>query len=111
MNAAMILGFVNVFVAGLLAGMEILIPYGLRVPMQVLSDRSQLQLRQALVLRFRVLVPAFFVPTAVSGIAVPALDSASSAAWVRWAGVVAVIVWIAIRILGTIPLKRATWPW
>jgi len=111
MNAAMILWFVNVFFAGLLAGTELLIHYGLRVPMQVLTDRSQLQLRQALVLRFRVLVPAFFVPTAVSGIAVAGLDGASPGAWFRWAGVVAVIVWIAIRIIGTIPINSATLTW
>jgi hypothetical protein len=111
MNAAMLLGFVNVFFAGLLAGTEILIHYGLRVPMQVLTDRSQLQLRQALVLRFRVVVPAFFVPTAVSGIAVVGLDGGSPSAWFRWAGLIAVIVWIAIRIVGTIPINSATLTW
>src|SRR5438094_615281 len=83
MNAAMILGFVNVFFAGLVAGMEILIHYGLRVPMQVLSDRSQLQLRRALVLRFRVLVPAFFVPAGglQRGRKRAVADSATTCGW------------------------------
>jgi len=38
------------------------------------SDSSQIQLRQALLLKLRVLVPAFFVPTAVSGVAIAVLD-------------------------------------
>ncbi len=68
MNLATVLDFMNVFCAGILADIEI--HYGLRVPTEVLDERSPIRLRQALVLRLRVLVPAFFVPTAVSGIAV-----------------------------------------
>ena len=74
MNSIIVLDVVNVFFAGLLAGMEFVIHYGLRALAEVLDDTAQLELRQALVLRLRVLVPAFFVPTAVSAIAVTLLD-------------------------------------
>jgi len=45
---------------------------------RALRDSSQIQFRQALVLKLRVLVPAFFVPTAVSGVAIVALDGVGS---------------------------------
>jgi len=53
-----ILDFVNLFFAGLLAGIEFVIHYGFRAPVEVLDERAQLQLRQAMVLRLRVLVPS-----------------------------------------------------
>src|SRR5215469_18270706 len=73
MSLATVLGFLSVFFAGMLAGMEFVIHHGVRGPAETLDDRAQLQLRQALVLRLRVLIPAFFAPTAVFGIAVTAL--------------------------------------
>ncbi len=60
MTPATILDFVNLFFAGMLAGIEFVIHYGLRGPSEVLDEHSQLQLRQALIMRLKVLVPAFF---------------------------------------------------
>jgi hypothetical protein len=91
--------------------MEIAIDYGLHPSTLVLSDQSQLQLRRALVLRLRVLVPAFFVPTAVSGIALAVLDGAAPGLWFRCAGILAVLVWIVGRVFGTVPINRATLAW
>ena len=68
MNSATVLDFVTLFFAGMLAGIEFVIHYGVRGPSEILDDHAQLQLRQALVMRLRVLVPAFFAPTAVFGI-------------------------------------------
>ena len=67
MNPATVLNFVTLFFAGILAGIEFVIHYGLRAPTEVLDQQfQQIRLRrQLLVLRLRVLVPAFFVPTAV----------------------------------------------
>lgn len=111
MTPATILDFVNVFFAGMLAGVEFVIHYGLRAPAEILDERSQLQLRQALVLRLRVLVPAFFVPAAVSGIALTVLDGAAPGFWFRCAGVVAILTWIVIRVIGTVPINSATLTW
>lgn len=111
MNLANVLDFVNVFCAGILAGIEIVIHYGLRAPTEVLNEQSQIQLRQALVLRLRVLVPAFFVPTAVSGIAVTVLDDGAPGFWFRCAGMLAVLTWILIRVIGTIPINSAALTW
>ncbi len=111
MNLAVILDFVNVFFAGILAGVEFVIHYGLRAPAEVLDEKSQLQLRQALVLRLRVLVPAFFVPMAVSGIAVTILDAFLPGFWFRGTAMLALLIWILIRIVGTVPINSATLTW
>lgn len=111
MNPVTILDVVNVFFAGLLAGIEFVIHYGLRAPAQVLDDRAQLQLRQAMVMRLRVLVPAFFLPTAASAIAVTALDWAAPGWWFRAVGVLAMLLWIVIRVIGTVPINSATVSW
>ena len=111
MNLATVLDFVNLFCSGILAGIEIVIHYGLRVPAEVLDEQSQIQLRQALVLRLRVLVPAFFVPTALSGIAVTVLDGVEPGFWFRCAGVLAVLIWILIRVIGTVRINSATLTW
>ena len=111
MTPATVLDFINLFFAGMLAGIEFVIHYGLRTPAEILDEQSQLQLRQALVLRLRVLVPAFFVPAAVLGIALTVLNSATPGFWFRCAGVVAIFTWIVIRVIGTVPINSATLTW
>ncbi len=111
MNPVTGLEVVNVFFAGILAGMEFVIHYGLRAPAEILDDRAQLQLRQAMVLRLRVQVPSFFVPTAVSGIAVTIIDGTAPGFWFRCAAVLAVLVWILIRVVGTVPINSTTLTW
>ena len=111
MSLAIVLDFVNVFFVGMLAGVEFVIHYGVRGADEVLDERSQLQLRQALVLRLRVLVPAFFVPTALSGIAVTVLDGFDPGFWFRCAALLALLIWIWIRIIGTVPINSATLAW
>jgi hypothetical protein len=81
MTPATVLDFVNLFFAGILAGIEFVIHYGLRGPSELLDEHSRLQLRQALVMRLRVLVPAFFAPTAVLGIALTVLNPHGSQCW------------------------------
>jgi hypothetical protein len=111
MTSAAVLDCVTVFFAGMLAGMEFMIHYGLRAPIERLDDQAHLQLRQALVLRLRVLVPTFFVPTAVSGIAVTTLAGAAPGVALRCAGVVALLTWVGIRVIGTVPINSATLTW
>jgi hypothetical protein len=111
MTPATILDLVSVFFVGMLAGIEFVIHYGLRGPAETLDEQSQLQLRQALVLRLRVLVPAFFVPAAVLGIALTVLGSGTPGFWFQCAGVGALLTWIVIRVVGTVPINSATLTW
>jgi hypothetical protein len=111
MTAAVILDVVNVFFSGMLAGIEFVIHYGLTPAAGTLDDHSQLQLRQAMVLRLRVLVPAFFVPAAVTGIALTVIHGSAPGFGLRIAGTVAVLIWIVIRVIGTVPINSATLTW
>ena len=111
MNATPILDFLTLFCAGILAGMEIVIHYGLRAPAEELVERAQIQLRQALILRLRLLVPAFFLPALLAGVAVTLLHGSGLGFWLRCAGLVAMLTWIAIRVIGTVPLNSATLTW
>src|ERR1700722_551451 len=69
-----ILEFINLFFSGILAGALFVIHYGVRTPLSLLDERSQLKMRQALILRLRILIPAFFGSTILSGIVVVLLD-------------------------------------
>jgi hypothetical protein len=106
-----VLYFVNLLFAGLLAGVEIAIHYGVCAAAEVLSDQSQLLFRRALVLKLRVLVPALFVPTAVSGIAIAVLDSTSAGFWFHFVGMLAVVIWIATRVIATVRINKAMLTW
>lgn len=111
MNIAIIIELVNLFFTGILAGVEFVIHYGLRTPAEVLDERSQLQLRQALVLRLRVLVPSFFFPAALSGIAITVLGGGATGLWLRCAAMLAMLIWVLIRVVGTVPINSATLTW
>jgi hypothetical protein len=111
MDIRLILTFVNLLCAGILAGMEIMIHYGLRGATEGLDDRSQLQLRKALVLRIRVLVPAFFLSTLLTEIMIAVLQGAAPGLWLRVVGLLAMLIWIIIRIIGTVPINSATLDW
>jgi len=111
MTPATVLDLVNVFFAGMLAGSEFVIHYGVRAPAEALDDQAQLRLRQALVLRLRVLVPAFFAPTALLGIGLTVLNRAAPGFGLRCAGVAAILAWVGIRVVGTVPINSATVAW
>ncbi len=111
MNAIIVLEIVNVLFAGILAGIEFVIHYGLRGPSEILDEQSQLKFRQALVLRLRVLVPAFFVPAAVTGIGLTILNGTAPGFGFRCAGLIALLTWILIRVTGTVPINSATLTW
>ena len=111
MTLLTVLDFLNVFFAGMLAGIEFVIHYGVHPPAETLDDHAQLQLRQALILKLRVLVPAFFMPTAALGIALAVINSAAPGFVFRCVGVVALLIWAIIRIVGTVPINSATLSW
>jgi hypothetical protein len=103
--------FVNLFFAGILAGLEVAIHYGFHAQMAALDERPQIALRQGLVRRLRWLVPAFFLPTALLGIAVAIADKTGPGFYFRAAALVAVAAWVLVRIVGTVRINSATLEW
>src|SRR5262249_8660151 len=68
-------------------------------------------LRKGLVLKLRVLVPAFFAPAAVLGIALTFLNTSTPGYVFRCVAVGALLIWVVIRVIGTIPINSATANW
>jgi hypothetical protein len=64
-----------------------------------------------MVRRLRLLVPAFFLPAAVSGIAVTILDSDAPGFWLRGVALLTMLIWVLIRVVGTVPINSATLTW
>ena len=106
-----VLAFLNVLCAGVLAGEEFVIRYGVRAPVASLEDRPHLQLRQALIRTLRILVPAVFGLTTLSGIAVTALGGSGLGLGLRCAGLVALVAFISITLAGTVPINQAILTW
>jgi uncharacterized membrane protein len=106
-----VLAFLNVLCAGVLAGEEFVIRYGVRAPVASLEDRPHLQLRQALIRTLRILVPAVFGLTTLSGIAVTALGGPGLGLRLRCAGLVALVAFISITLAGTVPINQAILTW
>ena len=98
--------FANLFFAGILAGIEVGIHYGIGAPPEGLRERGQIQLRQSMVLR--VLIPVSFVMTAISAVAVAVLDGNSSGYLFRCAGLLALVIWVISRVIGTVPINAST---
>ncbi len=111
MNEGVLLEFVNLFCAGLLAGAEFLVCFGVRGTITVLDEQPQIQLRQALIRRLRVAVPALYVPTALSAIGVAIVDATGEGFGWRCAGLLAVLVWTLTTFLGTVPLNTDMLTW
>jgi uncharacterized membrane protein len=111
MNPTVILEFINLFCSGMVAGSLFVIHYGVRTPVSLLDERSQIQMRQALIHRLRVVIPATFLPTVLSGVAVAILDWSGSGFIFRCAGVLSLLACILITLLGTVPINKATLTW
>ena len=103
--------FVNLFFAGILAGLEVSIHYGFQAQTAALDEKPQIVLRQGLVRRLRWLVPAFFLPTALLGIVIAIGDETRPGLYFRAAALVALVAWAFVRIAGTIRINAATLEW
>jgi len=101
----------SVLFAGLLAGEELVIRYGVRGPLASLDDLPHILLRQALIRPLRVLVPSIYLATLISAAAATALDGIDSGLALRGSGLGALLVWIAVTLGGTVPINAAVLDW
>jgi uncharacterized membrane protein len=109
--ATLVVEFANLFFIGLLAGIEFLVYFGLRQPLTVLDVQAQIQMRHALIRRLRVLVPAVFLSSAISGIAVAVLRGTAPGVVFRCAAVLAVLGWTLATFMGTVPINEDMLTW
>ncbi len=106
------LAVLSALFAGLLAGEEFVICYGVRAPLAALEAQPSILLRQALIRRLRILVPALFGLASVSGVAAAVAGGAGGPAFVaRCAGLLCLLVFIAVTLAGTVPINQAALSW
>jgi hypothetical protein len=96
--------------SGLLAGLELAVHYGLGALPKSLNEQAQISLRQALILRLRILAPAFFLPTLLFGTGWTIQDG-HRAVLMHSTALVLLGIWIVIRIVRTVPVNSATLAW
>ena len=101
----------NLLFAGLLAGAEVAIHYGTALPQQLLTDTAQLQVRQSMTRRLRVLMPLLFLPALLTTVILTAMHRAGREFEVRGAALCLLLVWIATRVAATVPINSATMEW
>src|ERR1700723_4475592 len=98
-----IVEFLNLFFAGVLAGEEFVICYGVRAVVAVLDQQPQIELRHALIRKLRALVPAIFILTALSGLATISLDGIGAGFILRCVAALGLLIWVMITLFGTVP--------
>jgi hypothetical protein len=102
-----VMGFMNLLCAGLLAGVEFVIRYGVRAPLTTLDPQSEIQLRQTLIRRLRVVVPAIFGLAFLSGIGVTFREGRGTGFGFRCAGLLALVAFISITLGGDCAAKQS----
>ena len=101
----------NLAFAGLLAGAELVVCLGVRVPLRNLEQQPQILMRQDLIQRLRLLVPALMAPTVISAAALAVMESERPGFVLRCVGLAAMAVWLATTFLGTVPINKAAMDW
>jgi hypothetical protein len=106
-----IVEFLSLFFAGVLAGEELVICYGVRTVVAVLDEQPQIQLRHALIRKLRALVPAIFILTALSGVAAMSLDGTTAGFRLRCLAAIGLLIWVVTTLFGTVPINKDTLTW
>jgi uncharacterized membrane protein len=106
-----VIGVVNLICAGILAGEEFVIRYGVRKPIASLEISPHIQVRQELIYRLRILVPVIFMAAFLSGIAVTLVDGFTHGSAFHFAGLLGLISFITVTLAGTVPINAAVLDW
>ena len=106
-----ILQAVGLILAGLLAGEEFIVRWGVQPALSSLEDRAHILARVALVKRLKVVVPMLMVPTVLVGIAVLATGGIAAGFAFRALGVLALVGFVLFSFLGTVPINMKVNDW
>ncbi len=107
----LVLEALAVLFAGVLAGEEFIVRYGVQPALTALPDLPHLLARKALVARMRIVVPVLMVPTVLLAIAAVAVGGAGAGLGFRVAGLVALVAFVLFSFLGTVPINIRVHEW
>ena len=106
-----ILTIASVFLAGLLAGEELIVRYGVHPALVALDDTTQIRARQSLIYKMRVLVPVLFFAALGTAIAALLVGGTDAGFAFRLAAVIALVVWLGTTFGGTVIINSAVIEW
>jgi uncharacterized membrane protein len=106
-----ILQAIGLLLVGVLAGEEFIIRWGVQPALKTLPDRAHIEARVALVRRLRIVVPSIMVPTVAVAVLVVIVAGTGVGVWFRWAGLVALIVFMVFSFAGTVPINIRVIEW
>ena len=110
-DAQIVVTAATLFGAGILAGEELVVRFGVRGPVAALEQHAHIVLRQGLIRTLRILVATVYFPTLLLGVAATLLGGAGLGLVLRGAGVVALLAWLAATLGGTVPINQAALRW
>lgn len=102
----MAFGWTNLFFAGLLAGEELVICYGLRSALSILDTSSHILLRQRLIRRLRILVPILLLLALFSGVLLAIWEDHGLHLVARCAGLAFLGIFLLLTLTGTAPINQ-----
>jgi hypothetical protein len=106
-----ILQAVGVILAGILAGEEFIVRYEVQPALGNLDDRTHVAARIALVRALRVVVPVLMLAAAAVAVAVVVTAGGQHGAGWRWAGLAALVAFMLLSFLGTVPINMKVVDW
>ena len=106
-----VLQIVTVVLAGILAGTEFIVRWGVQPALSRLDARTSLAARKSLIKRLRVLVPAIGMPALVVAIVSAIVGRSADGDGLRWSGAVALVVFFGIAFAGTVPINARIDGW
>ena len=101
----------SVIVAGVLAGVEFVVRWGVQPALSRLDDHTSLAARKALIVRLRVLVPGIGLPALILAIVAAILGHGEAGSELRWAGAAGLVVFFVIAFAGTVPINARIDGW
>lgn len=102
---------ISIFLAGLLAGEELIVRYGVHPALLALDDPTQVRARQSLIMKLRVIVPVIFFSTLAASIVALVIGGTEGGFGVRLAGVLVLGVWLVTTFGGTVLINQAALAW
>lgn len=106
-----ILQALSLILAGLLAGEEFIVRYGIQPALSSLEDHAHVLARIALVNRLKVVVPILMVPTVLVCAAMVLISGTGGGFALRVAGLVALVGFLLFSFLGTVPINIKVNDW